>query len=1326
MADNLKLDLEVDVQVQQAQELKALHAELTSLEADISRMASNTEKAFRGIGAAAKAVAGIKLKGPTDTGAREGVESERDLYAELRKRWTFERRMAAQRKSEAASEASAAAAADRDVEARFRSQLAWNTRIAAQRAREERAADAEVQRGIRETARMRDKEARKALDDARALRREQEKAAAQLTKGAGQVRSGVGRAVVAGGAVAAGAVYASKRGLDRLTRAGVNADAAMNENARLESAGLSPQEARAKVEKTREEYKPLGRRLGTTVPELMSTRSAALQAGVSSDIVDSVVKDATKYAILNGLKPSDVAESSGYGLTALSAHGTVTAARASNLFNKQQYLAQTTAASRVGLASFVRRGLSAGAMAGFSDDDTLAYGAAGTAAGQDGESVARALGSTQERLAGMPTRAADIGRKKHKTLADRRLLTLPKKLGFESWKQIKQQFSKDAAGVTEKLYEGLGAINDPQERLELSEALWGKEFAPMHSAMAAGSLFKKMRQATRSTDAANALDNGMKIEDTSFPMIMRQITTTIGELTDDLGLELKGYYSDLRDWILKTPKAFSSFREAFKSGLSGLMSGLGSSDGTMGGLLKAWMGDPTSFTVNAKAVGDFMRGIGAGIREIGGAIRSFVGLFAGQNATPEELGKWTTRILGLSAALVVAAPAISIMGGLATAITGFATMAAGAAGILRAAGLMGGTAGAGASAGATAGAGAGILGTLGRLVPAIAAPLTMDPSRADQNRLTSRLGRWAQEQENARNGIPGRATGGWISGAGTGTSDSILARLSHGEFVVNAASASRYGGLLESINGGRLPAFALGGSVGGVGSGSPFAAMRAGEDMRRLADAIGDLVRVLRIDAYGRFPRTRGGGFGAGATGVPGVGAGPPEAEPSSIMGRTIARGRHGLIGGGLPAGAGSPNAQFSGTNAAVLKQAASMLGTSASDLATVISYETAGTFDPSKRGGRGGNYQGLIQFGPNERAKYGVTGRETFAEQMPKVVQFLKDRGFKPGMDLNQLYATINGGNPYVSQGASDGNGTIAGHVERMRREHGNRAQAFLNAGDGGAGSGPLAGLGGSSRAVDTARGLVGAGSSQAAAALGSRMTPGNWCADFVNGALRSANIRGVNSSIANSFLGWGQQVMDGVKAGDVVVTHRGRGVGQVGGHVGLATGETRMKNGRLQYQTVSGNHGNRVGVGWEYADSVALRRAQESNAQAQATANAARGAAANPEATEDIANPAGTPPSAPLGRRLQGNSGNGLIRNRSIQGSNQVGNTPYQLGANTPMRGANERMMGGQNGGGGGNVIHVNVNAANHSPQEMAAAVQRHLQDTMQRRVHDYDGFA
>jgi hypothetical protein len=57
-----------------------------------------------------------------------------------------------------------------------------------------------------------------------------------------------------------------------------------------------------------------------------------------------------------------------------------------------------------------------------------------------------------------------------------------------------------------------------------------------------------------------------------------------------------------------------------------------------------------------------------------------------------------------------------------------------------------------------------------------------------------------------------KASGGYITGAGTGTSDSIPAMLSNGEFVINAAQTAKHKDLLNAINKG-AQGFADGGIV---------------------------------------------------------------------------------------------------------------------------------------------------------------------------------------------------------------------------------------------------------------------------------------------------------------------------------------------------------------------------------------------------------------------------------------------------------------------------------------------------------------------------------
>lgn len=126
------------------------------------------------------------------------------------------------------------------------------------------------------------------------------------------------------------------------------------------------------------------------------------------------------------------------------------------------------------------------------------------------------------------------------------------------------------------------------------------------------------------------------------------------------------------------------------------------------------------------------------------------------------------------------------------------------------------------------------------------------------------------------------------------------------------------------------------------------------------------------------------------------------------------------------------------------LETAAAELGVDPIDLATIIGFETGGSYDPGVVGGEGGNYQGLIQFGIPERQAYGVVPGMTFEEQLlGPVVSYFKDRFAKAGMStqgatLEDLYTTVIAGNPGANRDAKDSFGTSArSGAARMFKEH-------------------------------------------------------------------------------------------------------------------------------------------------------------------------------------------------------------------------------------------------------------------------------------------------
>lgn len=109
------------------------------------------------------------------------------------------------------------------------------------------------------------------------------------------------------------------------------------------------------------------------------------------------------------------------------------------------------------------------------------------------------------------------------------------------------------------------------------------------------------------------------------------------------------------------------------------------------------------------------------------------------------------------------------------------------------------------------------------------------------------------------------------------------------------------------------------------------------------------------------------------------------------------------------------------------------------------------------------------------------------------------------------------------------------------------------------------------------------------------------SWCAAFVNSTLQQKGIQGSGSQVATSFGNWGVAVEPNkVQSGDVLVEMRGLNPGDQGGHVGFATGNTRVNEntGALEYEFLSGNSGkNRDSVTTRYisADKVSARRATE-----------------------------------------------------------------------------------------------------------------------------------
>lgn len=142
------------------------------------------------------------------------------------------------------------------------------------------------------------------------------------------------------------------------------------------------------------------------------------------------------------------------------------------------------------------------------------------------------------------------------------------------------------------------------------------------------------------------------------------------------------------------------------------------------------------------------------------------------------------------------------------------------------------------------------------------------------------------------------------------------------------------------------------------------------------------------------------------------------------------------------------------GSVASGIVETAQALGMNPVDLATIISYETGGTFNPTMSGPttQWGTHRGLIQFGEPQARQYGVNWDDPVGSQLGAdgaVARYFRQNGWQPGMSLLDAYSIVNAGGPglYDRSDANNGGapGTVRDKVENQMGGHRENAMRLL-----------------------------------------------------------------------------------------------------------------------------------------------------------------------------------------------------------------------------------------------------------------------------------------
>ncbi|MET4320338.1 phage tail tape measure protein [Bradyrhizobium sp. RT5a] len=693
------------------------------------------------------------------------------------------------------------------------------------------------------------------------------------------------------------------------------------------------------------------------------------------------------------------------------------------------------------------------------------------------------------------------------------------------------------------------------------------------------------------------------------------IVAAFGLVWEKVGAGFEKWFDQISDAFIGLADSFNfdSIKQHVDALVDGLREGFG---------LKDWGEAITSLARNFSASTiakwrEFGKGFAEGIREFASGLKtafSALGFLAGKNpADAKEMGNLVAKLTGLTVALAVLSPLLSVLSAITLGLTGLGT----------ALGLMGGSAVA-----------MRVLAFLARFSNPAVAAAAMGDGRPDNHVEDLKGLQDAYREEREKNKALGldRETRQKLRRLQNykPSGDPMFQPTGYTTGQDLADNLKKFTGKVERaafINGGNVTrAVYTGGSDGLMSAG--------------------------------------GGGGGARSFmgGVPGLLTNKPgTALPGSVLGSGGIIKRSSIPNfsgtGGSMADALSRSAferKFAGTALAgkydQIVAAAKANDISPALLAGVIAHET----------GNGAVLSGNNPGGIMDPAT-GMARKMKFADinaGISKTAQTVAKNYRRAGGDIDKM------GSLYAPRGAAnDPNGLNGGWPAGVRK---NMDQL----------SGSSTGSAGSGDAVGWAQKFKGTNEYTdhrvLAAALGGdvRGKSNAWCARFVNKALAEAGGKGTGSAVANSFQRYGSAVRPSeVRRNDVLLQTNGRGYNQPGGHVGMATGETRMMNGRRQIKMISGNDSDSVRERWIDADdpNLMVRRGK---------------------------------PAVPQGVTSQ------------VPPSQMIQNVPPP----SPAPGIGGGMMRG-----GFGPAQININGSSHDPEALATLVQRRIDESMNWRTHD-----
>ncbi|WP_081612773.1 phage tail tape measure protein [Methylobacterium sp. 88A] len=435
---------------------------------------------------------------------------------------------------------------------------------------------------------------------------------------------------------------------------------------------------------------PLAETLGVESAKLLTAWTDSVKLGIPAAGAKAVAELTTQTSAAWEVPFEQVSDILGTVNSILTSKGDkFDAGKLKSVANTIQHLAANQSTTPEKLLSYLQRGAGGAQVLGMSQESGLAFGSASTSLGNQAGTSGRLMDHVASRLMQTPRIAKKRGDEGD---AARDFV---RALGYGTAESMEMKRRADPDAFLPDFFDRFNKIRNPKQQDKALNYFFQKEFLGEGGRIVKGAeTYKEAVKLSKEAKQFDAIGKVWELHRTKLSFVFKQFRASFLNVLGEFGKVISPMARQAGDYFLGWSAQLRNggLAARFQAGLKGLIEGLGFRN--LPALLEGVFGKPGEGSAGSiKAWGDAARGFGAGLKDAGSVIKGLFSVFTAGDTSPETVGRWTARILALSAALLILSPVLTVLGGLASAILAIGTAAAATFSAFKVASILGNTAG---------------------------------------------------------------------------------------------------------------------------------------------------------------------------------------------------------------------------------------------------------------------------------------------------------------------------------------------------------------------------------------------------------------------------------------------------------------------------------------------------------------------------------------------------------------------------------------------------------------------------------------------------------